>query len=334
MWIRMIVLSMTGLMTVVFSPDAVAQQADEGGGRRGGRGGARSEQPEGPTVRCFGVTQSDPTKIADYSGQLYGRGRVVDMPATGRSLFMGTEHEIAQVETLLKEIDVPEMETDSEPALTILPIHHRRAHDVLSNVHPIMSGLPDNALRITADDARSSIIVLSRSTKALEAVRQMIAGLDTPTTRVAMEFAFFRADLNASGDKPVIPEDLQEVANELGRFGQVSLLGRLFADGTEGARFKVEGQIHDHVTARINGRVEYAAQGGPTRISLEAKALMEVVRTAETEGGGVFAKTRSNGTFAIETQLQVMPDQFVVVGGSPAGVAEGQSIMLAVRVRP
>lgn len=337
MWIRTIVMTVTGLMSFVFSPPAMAQQADDGGGRRGGRGAAQSAPQEGPAVRCFNITRSHPTKIADYIGQLYGRGRVVDMPALGKILFMGSENEIAQVEAILKEIDIPEMDTETEPELTILRLQHRRAQDVLSNIHQIVSGLPDTVLRVSADDARSCIIVLSRSKKALAAIQGIVQGLDTPTNpsaHVALEFAFFKADLNATGDKPVIPEDLQDVAHELDRFGQVTLLGRLFADATEGGRFKVEGQIFDHVNARVEGRVEETAEGKPTRISVEAKAVVEDVKTSVTESGEKTGWSRSSGAFAIETQLLVMPGQFVVVGGSPAGLAQGQSIMLAVRANP
>lgn len=335
MWIRTIVLSLTGLMAILNTPIAMAQQADDTGGRRGGRSAAQSATQESPAVRCFNITRSNPTKIADYIGQLYGRGRVVDMPANGKILFMGTEQEIAQVETLLKEIDIPEMNTGSDPDLTIIPIQNRTAHDILCNIQPVLSGLPDNVIRISADDIRSCIIVLSRSKKALTAVSAMITDLDMramPVRHVALEFAFFQADLNQTTNNSTIPDDLQEVAGELGRFGNVTLLGRLFADTTEGGRFKVEGQIHDHVTARVEGRVEDTAQDRPTRISVEAKAIVEDVQASELDSGKT-AKSRSNGAFAIETQLVVDPGQFVVIGGSPAGLANGQSIMLAVRVK-
>lgn len=336
MWMRILILSVAQLSAWSFTPSLLAQQEGDVGGRgRGGRGNvAQASEQEGPEVKCFNVTRSNPTKLADYIGQLYGRGRVVDMPATGKLLFMGTPREIEQVAELLKELDIPDMDTGSEPELAIIPIQHRRAGELLGNIHQLSAGIPQDVLRFSADDTRSSIIVLSRSNKALAAVRSIIAELDKPAERVALEFVFFHADLNPSDEKPVIPEDLQEVANELARFGRVKLLGRLFADATEGANFSVEGRVADTVSVKVHGQVEDAATGEPVRLEVDASVRIEEVLVSESEGGGKFSKSRNFGTFELDTEIVLTPGQCIVVGGSPAGLAEGESVMLAVRATP
>ena len=336
MWMRILVLSVAQLSMWAFSPIAFSQQEGDVGGRGGGGRGtvAQASEREGPEVKCFNVTRSNPTKLADYIGQLYGRGRVVDMPATGKILFMGTTREIEQVAELLKELDIPDMDTGSEPELTIIPIQHRRAGELMGSILQLASGLPDDVVRFSADDTRSCLIVLSRSNKALAAVKSIIAELDKPAERVALEFVFFQADLNPSNEKPLIPEDLQDVANELARFGRVKLLGRLFADATEGATFNVEGRVADTVSVKVHGQVEDAATGEPVRLKVDASVRIEEVLVSESEGGGKFSKSRNSGTFELETEIVLTPGQCIVVGGSPAGLAEGESVMLAVRATP
>jgi len=330
MWMRILVLSVTQFSMWAFSPIAFAQQEGDVGGRgRGGRGTvAQASEQEGPEVKCFNVTRSNPTKLADYIGQLYGRGRVVDMPATGKLLFMGTAREIEQVAELLKELDIPDMDTGSEPELTIIPIRHRRAGEVLSNIRQVFSGTPESILRLSADDARSSIIVLCRSSKVLAAVKKIIEELDRPAQRMALEFIFFKADLNPSDEKLVIPDDLQEVANELSRFGRVSLLGRLFADAAEGGHFTVKGMNLANLTTKVEGEVEDATPGEPIRVQLNAEA--QVQSRVEKDGGTYHLQ----GTFGISTTVYLTAEKFVVIGGSPTGLAEGQSVMLAVRATP
>ncbi|GMU34315.1 MAG: hypothetical protein HS101_14105 [Planctomycetia bacterium] len=335
MWMRILILSVAQLSTWAFSPIAFAQQDGDVGGRgRGGRGTvAQASEQDGSEVKCFTVTRAHPTKLADYIGQLYGRGRVVDMPATGKLLFMGTPREIEQVAELLKELDIPDMDTGSEPELAIIPIQHRRANDVLSNIRQVFSGTSESILRLSADDARSSIIVLSRSNKVLAAVKTIVEKLDRPAERVALEFVFFHADLKSADEKPVMPEDLQEVANELSRFGRVKLLGRLFADATEGGKFKVEGRVADTVSVNVQGRVQDAAKGEPVRLEVEANVRIEQVTTVPSVTSG-FSTSRATGTFELKTEIVLTPGQCIVVGGSPAGLAEGQSVMLAVRATP
>jgi hypothetical protein len=336
MWMRILVLSVAQLSVWAFSPIASAQQEGDVGGRgRGGRGTvAQASEQERPAVKCFDVARANPLNLAGYLGQLYGRGRMVAMPATGKILFMGTPHEIEQVAELIKELDIPDMDTGSEPELTIIPIQHRRAGEVMGSILQVASSLPEDVVRFSADDTRSCLIVLSRSNKALAAVKSIIAELDKPAERVALEFVFFHADLNPSDEKPLIPEDLQEVANELARFGRVKLLGRLFADATEGAGFKVEGRVFDSVSAEVQGRVEDAANGEPIRLRVEAKAMIEEIVISGTEGGGKFSKSRNTGSFELKTEIVLTRGQCVVVGGSPAGLAEGQSVMLAIRAQP
>ncbi|OWY71352.1 hypothetical protein B7486_12230 [cyanobacterium TDX16] len=335
MWMRILILSVAQLSTWAFSPIAFAQQDGDIGGRgRGGRGTvAQASEQEGPAVECFNVSRANPLSLAGYLGQLYGHGRVVAMPATGKILFMGTPREIEQVTELLKELDIPDMDTGSDPELAIIPIKHRRAGELLGSILQVASGLPEDIVRLSADETRSCIIVLSRSGKALAAIKSIIAELDRPAERVALEFVFFHADLHPSDEKPVIPEDLQEVANELSRFGQVKLLGRLFADATEGGKFKVEGRVADSVSVNIQGRVQDAAKGEPVRLEVEANARIEEVLVSGSEGGGKFSQTRKTGTFELKTEIVLTPGQCIVVGGSPAGLAEGQSVMLAVRAK-
>jgi hypothetical protein len=250
------------------------------------------------------------------------------MPATGKLLFMGTPREIEQVAELLKELDIPDMDSGSEPELAIIPIQHRRANDVLSNIRQVFSGTSESILRISADDARSSIIVLCRSSKVLAAVTKIIEELDRPAQRMALEFIFFKADLHPSDETPVIPDDLQEVANELSRFGRVSLLGRLFADAAEGGRFKVEGMNLTDLSTKVEGEIEDASTGEPIRIQLNAEAR---IQSRVEKDGGV---QHYYGTFGISTTVYLTAGKFVVIGGSPTGLAEGQSVMLAVRATP
>ncbi len=327
MLLRTFIIALAQLFAVGFVEPAHAQEASDAPGRRGGRGVAPASvaEQDAPVVRCFDIRKSNPTKIADIVGQLFGRGRVVDVPSTGKLVFMGTPAEITQVEALLKEIDMPDQAT-SEPTLVITPVKHRPAGEVLHRLQEIIGG--DSLLRISADESRGCIIALGRSSARMAAMQEILKELDTPAARVSLEFVYFSADLNPSDEKPVIPADLQEVAGELSRFGEIRLLGRLFADSVDGGRFKVEGRIYQHVTARVHGDVENADEGQPVLLRFEARANVE--STFQTHTGG---QELLSGSFEIETRLTMNPGEYYVVGGSPAGLGEGQSIILVVQVR-
>ncbi|RIK68088.1 MAG: hypothetical protein DCC65_04485 [Planctomycetota bacterium] len=327
MFLRTLVIALAQLVAVGFVGPAHAQEASDAPGRRGGRGAAPPSvaEQDAPAVRCFDIRQSNPTKIADIVGQLYGRGRVVDVPSTGKLVFMGTPAEIAQVEALLKEIDLPD-QVNAEPTLVITPVKHRPAGEVLDQLQKTIGG--DSLLRISADESRGCIIALGRSSARMAAMHSILKEIDTPAARVSMEFVYFQADLNPAEEKSVIPADLQEVAGELSRFGEIRLLGRLFADSVDGGRFRVEGRIHQHVTAKVQGDVENAEEGQPVLLRFQARANVESFY--RTDAGG---QQSLSGSFEIETRLTMNSGEYYVVGGSPAGLAEGQSIILVVQVR-
>lgn len=304
-------------------PQAAGPAARSGRGQR-----ARSQSTPGE-LRVFHFKHIQCYRAANMVREVLDIHHVHSDLQTNSMIFAGSKAQAAKIEELLAILDTPASAdailgggTLGESELRIVPVRNRNARDLANEIqHTLGSG---SHLKVVADRARSAILLDGAKGILLKA-ESIIRELDTPAATAQLEFSFFKARLNGDGATPRIPEDLQAVAEELRRFGQVELLGRLLTTATKNEEFHIEGNIADMFSAEVGGVLLSVGEDGSVKIELDTEmSLRDPVSESKQRG--------ATPHFALKTVIQARRGEFIVLGSAPSGWKSGESAILVLHV--
>lgn len=270
--------------------------------------------------------------------QRLGRGQVdADYDQRTNSLIvMTTEDLMPKQEQLVAALDVPIQGANlNAPPLRILRLKHRSAKDMVARLDELVGkGGRTTDSRFAADPA-SGCLILRGTDEFAAMVSEIVAQIDTPARNVQLEFAFFQADQSPHDSRKSIPDDLAEVAKSLERFGTLELLGRLSCTATEGEIAHIQGALGTGLNAKISTKIAKIGSDGNVNMSLNAELkVTEIPAPPEDKSRPVMAAYIKSGGFNVETNITTRRGDMVVIGTAPAGLAEGQSVILVMQVRP
>lgn len=328
MFTKLMIIVVTQAALLAVPAVGLAQSSkEEQPSQRAGRGGGRIAVDAAPAklvTKVLPLKYADPFAVQNSLTELFAGHEAMFMVLSDQRaiLYRGEADVLTEVVALLSQLDVMPPPSVNTEALMVLPVQHRDANEMAKQLSIVLS----NELGVVSADQPRSSILAKGDGEFIEKVKLILERLDTPVDMVTVEFILFQADMNASDDDAKIPDDLQPLATELGRFGQIKLLGRLMTNTLEGDSYQVRGDIHDHTEVDISGQIEHANPGESVRMSVRARAE---IRQRQDENRGSL-----KGSFMLNTKISSKPGAYTVLGTAPAGLAEGQSIIMAVHVRP
>jgi hypothetical protein len=303
---------------------AQAQPDKPGAAKPAGRGGRGQGAPSPSTVgevRAFRLNHAKCEEASLLLNILLPPGIVVwEDKRTNRVLCQGDEAQFQQVQLLLETLDIPAEDARAAADLSIVPVRHRDVQSLANEIQNTLgtwSSVSGSHFRVAADGTRSAII-LDGQPDAVARAKSIIKALDTPAGTAQLEFSFFRARLDGEGTAPEIPVDLRPVAEELRRFGQVELLGRLSTVATEEEGFQIEGMIANMIRAEVQGSLVGVDEDGSVKIKLDTSMTM----TTDPQRGG------DSPRFSLNTVIQAPRGEFIVLGSAPNGWKLGESAIL------
>ena len=237
-------------------------------------------------------------------------------------VFSGPADTLAMARKLVEQMDVMAAEREG-PRVVIADVKHRRVDDIVDHLNRVVE---NRRLRVSGDRGRSKIL-LRGDKNDIEQAEGLLKELDTPAAGIAIDFAFIQAKFDGQPRGTLIPVDLEQVATELERFGNVALLGRLSTVAVEGEKFGVEGQIVPGMSAEVRGQVIGVNQEGVVKADI--KAALRLLPPGKSEG----KDAGPSAYFNIETVVTTQRGEFLVLGSAPAGAEVGESAILVMHVR-
>jgi len=302
---------------------AQAQPDKPGAAKPAGRGGRGQGAPSPSTVgevRVFRLKHAECQEASVLVKILHPGIYAYADERTNRVVCRGDEAQLQQVQLLLETLDTPTNDGQAAADLSIVPVRNRDVQSLASEIqNTVGSGSLGSGsyFRVAADRMRSAII-LNGQPDAVARAKSIIKALDTPAGTAQLEFSFFRARLDGEGTAPEIPVDLRPVAEELRRFGQVELLGRLTTVATEEEGFQIEGMIANMIRAEVQGALVGVDEDGSVKIKLDTSMTM----TTDPQRGG------DSPRFSLNTVIQAPRGEFIVLGSAPNGWKLGESAIL------
>jgi len=294
---------------------------------RGGRGGSRRATPV--ETHVFRLKHGEPHSLANLVQAACNIVAIAD-ERTNSVICAGSVGGVGRAVELLEELDQPAASGGSLTDLKMVPIKHREARDVALQLVETFRRLP---ITFSADRGRS-MIVMSGSSDLVKKAMSVIESLDTPSNSATLEFAFFKASLNAEGDAPAVPQDLEAVVAELRRFGRIELLGRASMLVVEREEFKISGNLASVLEIDIRGHLLSASNDGSVKVVLQARlAADQSPEQPEGEDGKAARRSRRPG-FELETTISTTRGDYIVLGIAPSGWKAGESAILVLHVRP
>jgi hypothetical protein len=308
--------SMSALL--IFAPGAESQQAG-----RGRTAPQSAESPDASTeiMRVIALKNASSASVAHMLSEL--GFEIVSDGSTNSIIVNGTLEKLQTLEELITKLDIPAGGLVNEN-LAVIPVRHRPPQELAN--HIMVLGQVRNA-RVASDTARSMILI-NGPDDVLDMARQITEALDTPARSVALDFAFFQAIVGGADPVGSVPHDLAAVAKELDRFGAVQLLGRMGTSCVEGEGFEIMGELKSHFVCEVNGELIAALDGGSIKLRLQARLGLE----SRADEPGLDGQVK-RAVFEVETTVVTQSGDIVVLGSAPAGLEEGQSVILVLRVR-
>jgi hypothetical protein len=295
---------------------------------RGGRGGPRRAVAPVET-HVFRLKHGEPHSLAKLVQAACDIVAIAD-ERTNSVTCAGTVGGVGRAVELLEELDQPADAVGEVEALRIVPVKHREARDIAIQLMETFHRLP---ITFSADRGRSTIVA-SGASDLLKKAMSIIEALDTPSNSATLEFAFFKASLNADGDAPAVPQDLEVVAAELRRFGRIELLGRASTLVVEREKFEISGNLASLLAIDVHGHLLSASNDGSVKVNLEASlAVDRSPQQPADEDGKASPRSRRPG-FELETTVSTTRGDYVVLGSAPSGWKAGESAILVLHVRP
>lgn len=333
------------LMTIQLlfaQPIALAQESAQSGSRgakeqpkkastsRGRRGQSRIAMPE---VRLFPIRHMHVKQAAVLINELTGFPVAHADNRTNSIIYSGPAESVEKVEKLLQQLDVPVEETLSESEITVVPISERSVNELTRQLSAMNIQQGMRTLGIVGDESRSRIL-LNGPSDLIAKAQAVIAELDIPAGSANLEFAFFKARLNADVSSPMMPADLEPLVKELQRFGRLELLGQLSVVAVEDMKFAVSGSIGNLIHAEVEGQVQNAQDGGSVKVWLDASMMLEDAKPKDEQSNGKNGGRRHRPEFRLRTVVSVPRGDYVVLGSAPNGWEAGESAILVMRAQP
>lgn len=294
---------------------------------RSGRGRRAPSPATLGDVRIFPLRHAVAEDVVPILSKLLNEHRVYADLRTNSVIFVGSKEHAAIIESLLATLDTPPNEALAESELSIVPVRHRDTRSLAKGIETALGDgdvFGGGHLSIAEDRVRSMILLNGQREAVLKA-KSIIKELDTPAATAQLEFSFFKARLHGDGAVPKIPEDLQPVAEELRRFGQVDLLGRLSTIATEQENFHIEGMIAGMISAEVGGILLSVGEDDSVKIKLDTRMALRAQGQSSKPGG---PKPR----FHLKTVVQARRGEFIVLGSAPNGWESGESAILVLHV--
>jgi|GEM_PF-1946771 len=324
------------LTLLLITPSAIAQQTR---GQRAGRQPAGESSSDSTTVRVYALKYMRAGDIAEtLRNATYLT--VIAEERTNSLIVQANDDRHAMMQNLIGELDKP---TNASDLVTIVPIRNRNPKDVASRIQELYRN--PNDLMVSADIPGHRML-LRGNQAAIESAERMVGELDKPLPSATVHFAFFQ--LNETGAKPEligpIPPDLQDVAEELLRFGSPRLIGRTMTASVENEEFQVAGQVAEQSMVEVNCRLTSAAENGAVVMQIRAELALEkpeeeneeVADAAEAPRAQRMARAQMrrgrSRDFSIATTVLAPRGEYVILGGAPHGFEPGQSVVLVVHV--
>ncbi|HKQ50207.1 MAG TPA: secretin N-terminal domain-containing protein [Phycisphaerae bacterium] len=287
---------------------------------RGGRGqptAARSTYE--PAV--LRLANASCFEVASMLSQIFPGCTSYPVEQSNSVVFTGPADTLAMARKLVEQMDVMAAERDG-PRVVIVDVKHRRVEEIVDHLNRVVE---NRRLRVSGDRGRSKILLRGDS-KEITQAESLLKELDTPAAGIAIDFAFIQAKFEGQPRGTHMPADLDEVATELERFGNVALLGRLSTVAVEGEKFAVEGQVVPGIVAEVRGMVSNVNKEGVVKADLKASVRL-------VPGGADGNAPGPAGYFNIETVVTTQRGGYLVLGSAPAGAEVGESAILVMHVR-
>lgn len=311
---------------LVFTSLVIFGQANEEPPTRQGisRAGPTPNEAMDSEVRVYRVENGDASYVANTVTKLTGLQAISDM-RTNSMIVSTNAAGHARVADIISKLDILS-NVEQQSDVRIIEIANREVEDLARRTSEVFR----RDLTVSADEWGRRIL-LRGDRQIVELATQLIDSLDKPLPTATIEFAFFQ--VTDSSDKPeiigVMPNDLKDVSNELLRFGNVKLNGRMMTAAVESREFRINGAISEQTQFNVLGQLGSAAENGVVKMSVEAK--LERTDLVEIENSPQRTRMRSS-LFSIQTTLIAPRGEYVVLGSAPHGTEAGQSVILVVHV--
>lgn len=271
---------LSAVTALLIIPAAFAEEGEASAGM--GFGGVRAQVCPAPEtapeeVRVYKLDHADASFLARLLRDTLPVRTLVADPRINSLIVSGSRESITKLEAILPNLDVHSV--SDERHVRVYVIRHRPVDDALQQM--LVTMLSDRSARIAMDSARSLVIVSGHHAHH-RMVQEILAELDTPVAgdpaaeraapsdRQFMDYRFFwllsGADLGAPGE---VPEELQEVIQEMGALGIADL--HLITQNTvrtgEGT-FELEmgpaNRASEKWSMAIRGKTAWIEEGRPT----------------------------------------------------------------------
>lgn len=305
---------------------AAAQQPAQPS-RVGGRAPATGARAEYEPV-FIRLRNTNCNEIAKMLASTFSGCSSYPMERPNSVVFSGPSDLQSEARKLIAEIDGAADGKDEEegnsPNYVIVSVKHRRVEELVEQLGRMAADGWN--LNVSGDRGRSKILLSGNKETVAQAVA-MTQKLDTPAEITTVEFAFIQAKAKGAVEGAPMPGDLSDVAKELERFGQLSLLGRLSTVVIEGEKFGVEGHVVPGVHAEIRGMINSSHEGA---IKMEIKASLSLNPAKKDVATAVAA---GMPYFQVETSISTQCGEYLVLGSAPAGSEVGESAILVMHVK-
>jgi len=252
--------------------------------------------------------------------------RVTAAGSGNNILVAASASRVDEVNSIIDSLDKPQAD-EPRRSVEAFPVRHRTVRDMVNQLEVAMDrGGRDRDARLAGDDDRN-LILASGSSELLQSIEQLLTRLDTPLRSIPLEFAILTA-VPAGGPEGsaapgiALPADLKSVGNSLAAFGDVKFLGRLTVNTRVGETFKIDGTVVSRYAARVQGRIATVREEGSVDLKFEV-ALQQSVPSPND-------KAREH--FSLESTVTCMVGETLVLGSAPNGGAEGESIVIVLRM--
>ena len=287
----------------------------------------RQERPP-ESVQVYRIEHAHLDNVSEVLRLL---ARVTSVPDNRtNSLFVrGSKEDFEIVERIIESLDRPT--EDTSDSLRVVEIKNRDTNDLARR----LSELYRTDLRVSAD-IQGHRLVMRGNQADLDAAENVLAKLDRPLPSATVHFAFFQLSDTGAQSQVIgpLPPDLQDVAQELLRFGSPRLIGRTMTASVENEEFQVAGQVAEESMVEVNCRLTSAAKDGAVVMQIRAELALE--KPDEVDGDEGEKKQRQSRRprrdFSIATTVLAPRGDYVILGGAPHGFEPGQSVVLVVHV--
>ncbi len=300
------------------------------------------------STRVFRIANGgDPYEVAQVIKEIIGENvRAAVDSNTGALVIRTTKKQIAQIEELLKNLDVPPSQSKPEEQ----QIHaYRPTHltpDLAANVLSQVFRSPQFRQSCTID-AKSGVLYVTASPEVHKSIEEFLAVLDQSpdgksnatlpprTLSVSIDFVGASRDAEEPG---TLPDRLKKVADALREqeFGGLTLLGHLVGQVREGESFESSSLILspvDEIEASMaRCKIKTQASADPRLAEMGFSIVLGVSPAASKTREQGIQNTRSVCELGISTNTDVPIGDYVVLGAFPVGAGSSDTVLIVIKI--